>query len=137
VTDDIVAEKTSVVHTYRRLCNVCGSVAVDGSTAGRWVKTITTSETGKKSFMTNLAQAVPFDLLVLKCRRVVMPSFAWIDASQLDNWHSFFQSAKEVIVTSFEILDLILEGVHNMGSLDPHTRTQNQEKSNFFRVGAF
>jgi len=80
VTDDVVAEKTSVVHTYRRLCNICGSVAVDGSTVGRWVKRITTSETGKQSFVTNLAQAVLFKLLVLKSRRVVIPSFAWIDA---------------------------------------------------------
>jgi len=29
-----------------------------------------------------------------------------IDTSQLDNWHSVFQSAKEVLVTSFEILDI-------------------------------
>jgi len=92
VTDYVVAEKTSVVHIYRRLCNVCGSAAVDGSTVGRWVKRITASETGKQSFVTNLAQAVLFELSVLKCRRVVMPSFAWIVASQLDNWHSFILS---------------------------------------------
>jgi len=55
--------------------------------------------------MTNLAQAVLFELLVLKCCRVPMPSFAWIDALQLDNWHAVFQSVKEVIVTSFEIFD--------------------------------
>jgi len=55
--------------------------------------------------MTSLAQAALFELLALKRRRVLMPSFAWIDASQLNNWNSVFQSTKEVIATSFEILD--------------------------------
>jgi hypothetical protein len=45
-------------------------------------------------------------LLVLKCCSVVMLSFAKIDVSQPDNRHSVFQSAKAVLVTSFEILDM-------------------------------
>jgi hypothetical protein len=47
VTDYVVAEKTSVIHIYKRLCNVCGSVAVDRNTIGHWVNRVTASETGK------------------------------------------------------------------------------------------
>jgi hypothetical protein len=35
-----------------------------------------------------------------------MPLFERIDASQPDIWHSVFHSAKEVLVTSFKILDI-------------------------------
>lgn len=82
----------------------------------------------KQSFMTSLAQAVLFSLLVLKCRRVLMPSFTWIDASQLDNWHSVFQSVKEVIVTSFEILDLGRCAWHGFLGAS-HSNTKPREKS--------
>jgi hypothetical protein len=40
------AEKESVRNMHKRLFNVCGSAAVDRSTAGRWTKTVTASETG-------------------------------------------------------------------------------------------
>jgi hypothetical protein len=36
----------------------------------------------------------------------MMPSFVRVDASQLDNWRSVFQTAKEVLVTSFWVLDV-------------------------------
>jgi hypothetical protein len=52
-----------------------------------------------------LAQAVLSQLLVLKCCSMVMPSFARINASQ-PNGHTVFQSAKEVLVTLFMILDI-------------------------------
>jgi len=47
MTDYAVAKRTSVIHIYKSLCNVCGSAAVDTSTVGRWVKRVTASETGK------------------------------------------------------------------------------------------
>ena len=40
------AEKESVRNMHKRLFNVCGSAAVDRSTAGRWTKRVTASETG-------------------------------------------------------------------------------------------
>jgi Transposase. len=52
-----------------------------------------------------LDQAVLLYLLGLKCWCVMMPSFARMDALQLDSWCSVFQSAKEVLVTSFGTLD--------------------------------
>lgn len=51
------------------------------------------------------AQAVLSQLLVLKCCRVIT-SFVRIDASQLNKWRSVFQSAKEVLGTSFLVLDV-------------------------------
>jgi hypothetical protein len=54
---------------------------------------------------------------------MLMPWFVRIDASQLDNWHSVFQSVKEVLVPSFEIWTF--EGVRKMGSLKPQSETQN------------
>jgi hypothetical protein len=52
-----------------------------------------------------------------------MPSFLRISASQLDSWHSLYQSAKEMLKRS-----LIIEDVHKMVSLEPHSQTQNWEK---------
>jgi len=37
---------------------------------------------------------------------MLKPSFARFNASPPNNWHSVFQSAKEVLVTSFKILDI-------------------------------
>jgi hypothetical protein len=56
--------------------------------------------------MIYLAQAILSQLLVLKCCSKVMPSFARIVASQPNNRHTLFRSAKEVLVTSFKILDI-------------------------------
>jgi hypothetical protein len=55
-----------------------------------------------------LIDAVLSQPLVLKCCNVLMLSFMSIDTSQPDNWLSVFESAKEVLVISFEIL--IFEG---------------------------
>jgi hypothetical protein len=42
----------------------------------------------------------------LKCCSILKTSFARFNASQLNNWHSVFQTAKKVLVTSFKILDI-------------------------------
>ncbi|GFG32255.1 hypothetical protein Cfor_01297 [Coptotermes formosanus] len=76
--------------------------------------------------MLSLTQAILSQPLVLKCCSVLMPWFVRIDASQLDNWHSVFQSVKEVLVPSFEIWTF--EGVRKMGSLKPQSETQNRQK---------
>jgi hypothetical protein len=47
VGEFFVAEKVSVGNTHKRLCSVYGSTTVDRSTAGRWAKSVTASETGK------------------------------------------------------------------------------------------
>jgi hypothetical protein len=45
VIEFLLAEK-SVGNIHKRLCNVYGSATVDRSTAGRWAKRMTASETG-------------------------------------------------------------------------------------------
>ena len=51
----------------------------------------------KHSCMVRLAEAVLSQPLLPQCCSVTMPSFVRIDASQLDNWRSVFQSANEVL----------------------------------------
>lgn len=60
----------------------------------------------RKTELSDLPQSILPQLLVLKCCSVLRPLFARNDASQLNNWHSVFQSAKEESVTSSEILDI-------------------------------
>jgi hypothetical protein len=43
----LVAGKESVRNTHKCLCIYYGSAMVDKSTVGRWIKRVTTSETGK------------------------------------------------------------------------------------------
>lgn len=60
----------------------------------------------KQSSVLCLTEAVLSQLLVLKFCSMLIPSFVMIDGWQPDNWHSIFQSAKVVLVTPFEILDI-------------------------------
>jgi len=53
---------------------------------------------GKQISMICLADIFA-QLLVLKCRSMLMPSFLRIDASHVNKLHSVFQSTKEVLVT--------------------------------------
>lgn len=61
----------------------------------------------EQSSLLCLTEAVLSQLFVLKFCRMLKPSFVMIDESQPDNWHSIFQSAKAVLVTPFEILDIL------------------------------
>jgi hypothetical protein len=79
---------------------------VVGNTIDCWAKRVMDPETGKAALLICLAQAVLSQLLVLKCFSVLIPSLARIDTSQFNNWHSVFQSAEEVQIISFEILDI-------------------------------
>jgi hypothetical protein len=49
---------------------------------------------------------IPLWLLALKCCIMLLPSFLRDDASESNCRHSVFQSAKEVLVTSYMILDI-------------------------------
>jgi len=94
--------------------------AVVRSIVSRWVKRVTSTETGS---------GVPaFESLRLSCLAAtwLSPSFVKINASQLDNWCSYFQSAMEVL-TSFEIWD-IRRHARCVGSSEPHSRTRNRRK---------
>jgi len=53
-----------------------------------------------------LTEAVLSQPLILKFYSMLIPSFVMTDELQPDNWHCIFQSAKVVLVTPFEILDI-------------------------------
>jgi hypothetical protein len=53
-----------------------------------------------------LTEAVLSQLLILKFCSMLIPSFVMSDELQPDNWHSIFQSAKVVLVTPSELLDI-------------------------------
>jgi hypothetical protein len=96
VIEFLVAEKESVRNIHKRLCEVYGSATVGRSTVGPWVERVTVSET-RKSDLHDLPRSGRLSqLLVLKCFSVLMPSFARIDASQLDNWRHLFVSKGSV-----------------------------------------
>jgi hypothetical protein len=68
---------------------------VNRSTVGRWVKSVMASETTRG------------DLPHSGCSvTAVRPWCVRFDASQTNKWYSFFKSVKEVLVTSFKILDI-------------------------------
>jgi hypothetical protein len=102
VTEFLVAKKESVRNIHKHLCNVYGSAGVDRSTVDHWVKRVTASKTGKAE----LHNLPPSGHPVTASSSMLMPWIARTDTSQLDNWHSVFQSVKEVSVTSSEILDI-------------------------------
>ena len=106
VIEFLVAEKESVSSINRGLCNVCWSVAVERSTVGRWTLRVTASETGKVALCHLPSSGVLQQLLVLQCGGVMRPSVARIDTSHPDNRHSVLQPTKEVLVASFEVLNI-------------------------------
>jgi hypothetical protein len=73
---------------------------------------VTAFETGKAE----LARAVLSQTLVLKCCSMLMPLFARINASQPDNWCSFFNQQREML--SHHSISWVFEGLHEMGSPD-------------------
>lgn len=94
----LVTKKESVTKVHRYLCNAYGSAVFNRSTVDCWVKRMTASEKGRQSSMFCLADVFA-QLLVLKCCGMLMPLFPGIDASHVNKLQSFFQSAKEVLVT--------------------------------------
>jgi len=125
----LFADKQSMKNIHKRLlCNVYGSAVVNRSTIGHKVDRVMASETRKVELPICVLQVILSQLLVLKYCRVLMPLLVMIIASQLNNWHSFFQSK------SHHLRSLIFEGICKMVSSEPHSQTQNSEKSHFFRI---
>jgi hypothetical protein len=106
VIELLVANKESVGNIHKRLCNVQGSAMVNRSTNGHPAKKWWLPKQEKQSSMICLTEAILSHLLALRCYIVLMPSFVRINASQPNNRHSNFQSAKEVSVTSSVISDI-------------------------------
>jgi hypothetical protein len=100
---------------------MCGNAAVVGGTFGRWVQRVTVSETGS---------GVPgFASLSLSCHAEawIKPSSVKVNASsQRYNRRSDSHSAKEILHNS---KPRILEGVLDMDSSEPRSRTRNRTKA--------
>ena len=104
----LVTDKKSVSSINRRLCNVCEGAADERSTVGRWVIRVTACETGRAELCHLPSSGVLSQLLVLQCEGMMMPSVARIHTSQPDKRRSAIRSTKEVLVASFEVLDIPL-----------------------------
>jgi len=74
-------------------------------------------------------------LLVLKCSTMQMPLFARVTALKLDDWCSFCQSAQEVFITSFKVLDIPMYA--GDGFLAASCSNITWEKSHFLWIGSF
>jgi hypothetical protein len=106
VVEFVVAEKGSVRNIHNHLRNVCESAAVDRSTAGRWAKSMTASETGKSELHDLPHSGRPVTAAspeVLQCTDAIAHEDRRTTKRQL----ALSQvSAKEVSVTLFELLDI-------------------------------
>jgi hypothetical protein len=76
------------------------------STIGRWVKGVTAPKTGKAELLDLHCSGRPVTAVSPEMLQRADAIIARISTSQLDNWQSVFQIAREALVTSFEILDI-------------------------------
>lgn len=127
VIEFLGAKKESVRNFHKYLCDVYGSAKVEKSTVSCWAKRVMASGTGKAYPMICLAQAILSQQFVVKCRNMLMPSFARISASQPDSWHSVFQSWKRLLVTSLRISDFWRCAWNGFpGALQSHTKPREE-----------
>jgi len=103
------------------------SVAVERSTVGRWTLRVTACETGKAALCHLPSSGVLSQLLVLQCGGVMRLSVVRIDTSQPDNRRSVFQSAKELLVASFEVLDILRCVSHSLLGASQKNRKQREK----------
>jgi len=98
---------------------------VGRSTVGYQGKRVMASETGKAELRDKLRSGHPFTDVSPELLQH-MPLFASFDISEPNNW----QSAKEVLVTSFQISEIqrCVQG----GFFRPFSQTKKLEKSHFF-----
>jgi len=98
VTEFLVANKESVTSIHRSLCIVYANAVVYRSTSGHWVKRVMASKTGKVELFDLPHSSHPVTAVspeMLPCADAIVCKEHCITH---DNWCSFLQSAKEVLV---------------------------------------
>jgi hypothetical protein len=98
VTEFLVANEESMTSIHKSLCIVYTNAVVDRSTLGHWVKRVMASKTEKVELYDSphsgcLVAAVSPEML--SCADAIVCREQCITP---DNWCSFLQSAKEVLV---------------------------------------
>ena len=97
-TEFLVANKESVTGIHKSLRTVYTNAVVDRSSLGHWVKRVTASETEKVELRDLPNSGRPVTAIspeMLQCANAIVCKEQCITP---DNWCSFLQSAKEVLV---------------------------------------